>query len=280
MNCWAVLPEMPQAAPEAQTAKAEVTVSTPVMEAPAVEAAPAVVTEVPLAEEALQAVPEAANIEEAVAEPVTEMITAEEIPPAVSTDDPVQELWQKLLTISGDVKELLLACTPVSLANSVLSVEAPAPIAAALRENRLKILTLLQQASGNWAILLDVQSIASAAETQAEEPEVPAEDPMDIPPAVPAEKFINIEEDTAIAENTIIPENIPEGTIAEESVEEFIELTLPEDPTAVSELSRADLGYSKRSVIHDPEEVEKTAKLPPVQKVLDLFGGEIVDIHA
>ena len=74
---------------------------------------------------------------------------------------------------------------------------------------------------------------------------------------------------------------MPEGTIVEEPVEEFIELTLPEDPTtAAAELSREDLGYSKRSVIHDPEEIAATAKLPPVQKVLDLFGGEIVDIHA
>ena len=173
-----------------------------------------------------------------------------------------------------------MACTPVSLANSVLSVKAPAPVAAALREKRLQLLGLLQQASGNWAILLDVQSIASA-ETPAEEPAVSAPEAAEaIEITAPAEEFIDIAEETVITENTIPPEPMLEGTTVEEAAEEFIELTLPEDPAAVSELSRADLGYSKRSVIHDPEEVAKTAQLPPVQKVLDLFGGEIVDIHA
>ena len=63
---------------------------------------------------------------------------------------------------------------------------------------------------------------------------------------------------------------------------EFIDLNAEDGelPPDMEELSRHDLGYSQRSVIHDPEEVAATAKLPPVQKVLDLFGGEIVDIHA
>ena len=43
---------------------------------------------------------------------------------------------------------------------------------------------------------------------------------------------------------------------------------------------RQEFEFTQRSVIHKPEEVEFTSKLPPVQKVLDMFGGEIVDIHA
>ncbi|MPM56792.1 hypothetical protein SDC9_103607 [bioreactor metagenome] len=37
---------------------------------------------------------------------------------------------------------------------------------------------------------------------------------------------------------------------------------------------------AKRSVINKADEVEATAKLKPVRMVLDLFDGEIVDIHA
>ena len=289
-----VLPEIQPKAPEVTEVKTEVPAP-----APAPVTAPAPTEEIQVAEEAFADTPEAPVAEEiaeaAMEVPVVEEVAkaamevpmveevaeaVPEVPAAVPAGDPLQELWQKLLAISGDVKELLLACTPVSLANSVLSVKAPAPVAAALREKRLQLLGLLQQASGNWAILLDVQSIASA-ETPAEEPAVSAPEAAEaIEITAPAEEFINIAEESVIAENTIPPEPMLEGTTVEEAAEEFIELTLPEDPAAVSELSRADLGYSKRSVIHDPEEVAKTAQLPPVQKVLDLFGGEIVDIHA
>ena len=218
---------------------------------------------------------------EEVAEVIPEVPTVEEAPAPKPAGDPLQELWQKLLAISGDVKELLLACTPTGLANSVLSVKAPTPVAAAMREKRLKLLTLLQQASGNWAILLDVQSVTASAETPAEAPAVPAAEPMAMPTTAAAEDFVDIAKETVVTEKATPPEPMLEGTIVEEGVEEFIELTIPEDPAeAVSELSRADLGYSKRSVIHVQEEVEKTAQLPPVQKVLELFGGEIVDIHA
>ena len=276
-----VLPEIQPKAPEVKAEKTEIPVPAP---APAPVTAPAPTEEIQVAEEAPVDTPEAPAVEE-IAERAMEVPAVKEVaeavpevPAAVPAGDPLQELWQKLLAISGDVKELLLACTPVSLANSVLSVKAPAPVAAALRENRLKLLSLLQQASGNWAILLDVQSTTSPAETIAEAAE---EVPSELAAAIPPEEPVITEAEPVMITDPLPPEPMPEGTIIEEPVEEFIELTLPEDPTAAAaELSREDLGYSKRSVIHDPEEIAATAKLPPVQKVLDLFGGEIVDIHA
>ena len=280
-----VLPEIQQTTPEVKAEKTEIPVPAPppvpAVEMPVVEKVAEVETQ---AEEVAEAVPEVPTAEE-VAEGAMEVPAVKEVaevaseaPAAMPAGDPLQELWQKLLAISGDVKELLLACTPVSLANSVLSVKAPAPVAAALRENRLKLLSLLQQASGNWAILLDVQSTTSPAETIAEAAE---EVPSELAAAIPPEEPVITEAEPVMITEPLPPEPMPEGTIVEEPVEEFIELTLPEDPTAAAaELSREDLGYSKRSVIHDPEEIAATAKLPPVQKVLDLFGGEIVDIHA
>ncbi len=266
---------------EVATQAAEVAEVAP--ETPAVEEVAKVIPEIPAVEEVAEVIPETPAVEE-VAEVIPEVPTVEEAPAPKPAGDQLQELWQKLLAISGDVKELLLACTPTGLANSVLSVKAPAPVAAAMRENRLKLLTLLQQASGNWAILLDVQSVTASAETPAEAqaaPAVPAAEPMAMPTTAAAEEFVDIAKETVVTESATPPEPMLEGTIVEEGVEEFIELAIPEDPAeAVSELSRADLGYSKRSVIHVQEEVEKTAQLPPVQKVLELFGGEIVDIHA
>lgn len=233
-----------------------------------------------------EAIPTAPQIEEPpVAETVPAVPQIEE-PPEVQTvepdqsnisNDPVQDLWQKLLEIGGDLKDLLQSCTPLSLENSVLSIQAPAPTAAALRENRLKMLTLLQQASGNWAILLDVQTVNEAPQPQpAEAVQAPAMPEVQLP-EVPA----SAEATPQVPVTEMPSETTPESISTEDTFEEFIDLSAMEDlPPEEMELSRADLGYSKRSVIHDQEEVNATAKLPPVQKVLDLFGGEIVDIHA
>ena len=233
-----------------------------------------------------EAIPTAPQIEEPpVAETVPAVPQIEE-PPEVQTvepdqsnisNEPVQDLWQKLLEIGGDLKDLLQSCTPLSLENSVLSIQAPAPTAAALRENRLKMLTLLQQASGNWAILLDVQTVNEAPQPQpAEAVQAPAMPEVQLP-EVPA----SAEATPQVPVTEMPSETTPESISTEDTFEEFIDLSAMEDlPPEEMELSRADLGYSKRSVIHDQEEVNATAKLPPVQKVLDLFGGEIVDIHA
>ena len=65
-----------------------------------------------------------------------------------------------------------------------------------------------------------------------------------------------------------------------EATEQFIELNAEEDENMdVPQDMPSEFAYSRRSVIHKQEEVEAAAQLPPVQKVLDLFGGEIVDIH-
>ena len=284
---------MPVVLPEIAT-PAPATVQETVKPAMTVEPA-AVITEVPPAAaapaEPVLAVEEPEAVEEVVIEtPVIEEPVIEEpqveiqaaAPAAEAKNtpagDPLQELWQKLLEISGDVEVLLRDCTPLSLENSVLSIQAPAPTAAALRENRLKLLTLLQQASGNWAILLDVQSVNT-------------EPPTPVCEAVPEPEIDEVQEEAVpacadqanmvpVTEEHTYTNTMPEGTVVEDNFEEFIDLTAEEDLPEATALSREDLGYSKRSVIHDQEEVNATAKLPPVQKVLDLFGGEIVDIHA
>ena len=291
----AVLPETVAPAPVQVQATAQsepIVAATPAVEpSPAVEAAPCepapaveTISVAPVKEEITAGIEETVIEEPVIEEPVNEIpevaeAAAAELKNEAAAGNPMQELWQKLLEISGDIREILLACTPLSLENSVLSIQAPAPTAAALRENRLKMLTLLQQASGNWAILLDVQSVNAAPQAvvceaaPVPEPEVAEVQSETVPAyAVPGD-MVPVSEEPL---NTI-----PEGTTVEDNFEEFIDLTAIEDlPPEKTELSREDLGYSKRSVIHDQEEVNATAKLPPVQKVLDLFGGEIVDIHA
>ncbi|MBE6403410.1 MAG: DNA polymerase III subunit gamma/tau [Lentisphaerae bacterium] len=288
------LPEPPVTAPTVPAeAKSEPAVAPAPVETVAEEVTGETAVEAPAPAETVieetvieEAIPTAPQIEEPpVAETVPAVPQIEE-PPEVQTvepdqsnisNDPVQDLWQKLLEIGGDLKDLLQSCTPLSLENSVLSIQAPAPTAAALRENRLKMLTLLQQASGNWAILLDVQTVNEAPQLQpAEAVQAPAMPEVQLP-EVPA----SAEATPQVPVTEMPSETTPESISTEDTFEEFIDLSAMEDlPPEEMELSRADLGYSKRSVIHDQEEVNATAKLPPVQKVLDLFGGEIVDIHA
>ena len=270
-----VLPEIPATEPKkVQAAQPEIIQEAAATPEPEVEPEPVVIQE---AAPEPEIIPEPAVIQEVTATPEPEIVPEPEvIPEPAAAVDPVQNLWQKLLECSGDMKELLETCTPVSLINSVLTIQAPAPAAAALRENRLKLLTLLQQASGNWAILPDVQSVPVQT-TEVVPP--PAAAPVAEPTAV--EENIPEEPAAPAVSGTVQVPEMPEGTTVEDNFEEFIELTAIEDmPEDMAEFSREDLGYSKRSVIHDPSEIEATAKLPPVQKVLDLFGGEIVDIHA
>ncbi len=205
------------------------------------------------------------------AAPASEPTGAPAMLEEASNADPVNDLWQKLLNISGDLQSVLTKCTPVSLINSVFSLHTDTDTAQVLRENRLKMLALLQQASGDWAILLDVQSVPSpsSADQNIEIAEPQAYE-NSFAPAMPEPA------DTAV--NNDEPEKLPEPDIRDGFIELTIDDLPPEDFN--ENLSRQDLGYSKRSVVHIPEEVEATAKLPPVQKILSLFDGEIVDIHA
>ena len=205
------------------------------------------------------------------AAPASEPTGAPAMLEEASNADPVNDLWQKLLNISGDLQSVLNKCTPVSLINSVFSLYTDTDTAQVLRENRLKMLALLQQASGDWAILLDVQSVPSpsSADQNIEIAEPQAYE-NSFAPAMPEPA------DTAV--NNDEPEKLPEPDIRDGFIELTIDDLPPEDFN--ENLSRLDLGYCKRSVVHIPEEVEATAKLPPVQKILSLFDGEIVDIHA
>ena len=77
------------------------------------------------------------------------------------------------------------------------------------------------------------------------------------------------------------PQVSDEPAVPEMELEQFIDLSAEEYENADSQqVLDSEYVYTKRSVIHKAEEIEATSKLQPVQKVLDLFGGEIVDIHA
>ena len=77
------------------------------------------------------------------------------------------------------------------------------------------------------------------------------------------------------------PQVSSEPAVPEMELEQFIDLSAEEYENADSQqVLDSEYVYTKRSVIHKAEEIEATSQLQPVQKVLDLFGGEIVDIHA
>ena len=273
-----------QPEPEVQSEPVIQAEETAAATAPAPEITPAVEPEPEIQEPEIEEVSSVSS-----APPAAEPITPEPAETTANNADQMLDMWNKLLAAAASqAPELPLQnCRPESLRNSVLTIAGSADAITILRSARLKLLTMLQSISGNWAILVDF--VNTAPETvsvpeMTEQEAIPAESSAEeevvfsnVETAIPAE---NQAED--IFSEPVEPieiQNFTESSFENESG--FIELgdgeMLPGD---MEESSRADLGYSKRSVIHKPEEVEATAKLPPVQKVLDLFNGEIVDIHA
>jgi hypothetical protein len=135
-------------------------------------------------------------------------------------------------------------------------------------------------------MLVDFQVVAPAEPVAAQISEVPAVE--NIP--VPAEEYSAPEYIEPPVEYTP-PPAVQTAPLAEvvnnayqapaEEVQEFIDLNVEENEYADEEaFMRQELEFIKRSVINKPEEIEATAKIPAVQKVLQLFDGEIVDIHA
>ena len=255
-------------------------------EKPQIETLP-VVEDVPQTAENAPAEDVPQTVENAPAEDVPQ--TAE-IAPAATADPVLPEYeiwWQKLVDAAAGETffDLLKTCTPIALNNAVLSVKVPAAAMSELRSNRIKLLTLLQKTSGNWASLLDFQLEQAAEPAAAAVPVQPAAEPEAEPEAVMQEITADEIVETTV-EYTEDFENPPtvsnfQHDCSNEATEQFIELNAEEDENMdVPQDMPSEFAYSRRSVIHKQEEVEAAAQLPPVQKVLDLFGGEIVDIHA
>lgn len=206
-------------------------------------------------------------------------------PPVAAANETVtdcESLWSKLLAAAqgGALEALLSQCTAQGLTNSVLTISASNAALDDLRRNRAQIMLLLQQVSGDWAILPEFKSNEPTAETA----EIPTQSAGDTAVETPAvqedapeqEEFIEI----SVNDCDVIIDSVMDSNPAPQE-EEFTFIgseDVADDNGAMQ--SAAESVYSKRSVIHKSEEVEATAQLPPVRKVLDLFDGEIVDIHA
>ena len=215
------------------------------------------------------------------------IIPATEEPAPVHDLAPHEELWRRLCSAAQEKSlQLPLAdCQVQSLVNSVLTVQVPAAALEIMRAQRLQLLSLLQQISGDWAILLDMQKLENDPLPSAE-PVYPVPDAEMTAPTAEISEPVSTEEipvnsipaaepviaDTA--DETEMPQNYQEGDF-------FIDLNAEAGILQECEEENAlPINYNKRSVINIPDEIEKTAQMAPVQKVLDLFGGEIVDIHA
>ncbi len=205
-------------------------------------------------------------------------------------------------------------CRALDLEHSVLSLRVPGNALPEFNAAKLQLLEILQKISGDWAILLEFTPDplpGNAAEDAAED---------DPPPVAPeAAVFAPVETSAVKLENDLPePEAVvmpltPETEEIEEpddpgepdardeaaefsapglSPEPELELGLEPDTAEPPPMPMPNPGKSaatpetvtamptKRSVINKADEVEATAKLKPVRMVLDLFDGEIVDIHA
>ena len=183
-------------------------------------------------------------------------------------------------------------CRVLSLENSVLTIRVPGKDLPPMRDARLQLLEILQNVSGDWAILLDLVPDAPTEEktaTPMEESgnttaEAPA--PEDPQPATP-EIFAPVQQGTAALESDQPePRAVPLGSDVDETEADSVGAAesgaLSDVPAATPAPPTEQIPSAavKRSIINQSDEVEATAKLEPVKKVLDLFQGEIVDIHA
>ncbi|MBE6366823.1 MAG: DNA polymerase III subunit gamma/tau [Lentisphaerae bacterium] len=228
-------------------------------------------------------------VEAPVEAPAVNKVTAETVP------SDMESLFKALVTAAGNAALdcPLQDCRPLEMVNSVLTVEVPSGAMENLRSNRMKLLMLLQQISGNWAILLDFKAadslqsapLSAAEESPAAEPAAAVaeaelesvEEVVDITAEAEEYTAAAVSETNSGTDNDVQSAEPPAAD--DYAAEEFIELNA-EAGAYSGEDDISDYSYNKRSVINNPDEVAATAKLPPVQKVLDLFGGEIVDIHA
>ena len=286
-----VLPEVTPKMPEPAVAPAVVPEPVKVVESKAVPAPAAVVAEpapVPVVEPvAVVAEPAPAPVVEP--EVVVNAAPVAEVAPApAAEEDALEKLWSGLV---AEIRQQspgcpVENCRALSVKNSVLSIEVPQSDIAEIRSARMLFLAALQKLTGDWAMLVDFQVVAPAEPVAAQISEVPAVE--NIP--VPAEEYSAPEYSEPPVEYTPPPavQTAPLAEVANnayqapaEEVQEFIDLNVEENEYAEEEaFMRQELEFIKRSVINKPEEIEATAKIPAVQKVLQLFDGEIVDIHA
>ena len=170
-----------------------------------------------------------------------------------------------------------------SLENSVLTVCLSGKYRNEFQAARMQLLEILQQLSGDWAILLDLR--ADMPEPAVPAPDAPeAENTPEADAPEMSKMFTPVE---AVGDPVENPAPAPEPEImapaeagndgAPEALEAEEAPVSCDAPAPQPELADNTV---KRSVFSKPDEVENTAKLPPVKKVLDLFDGEIVDIHA
>ena len=137
---------------------------------------------------------------------------------AADTADPMLDMWNKLLDAAASQSpELPLQnCLPVSLRNSVLTIAVPADAIPLMRGARLKLLTMLQSISGDWAILVDF--VNSSPETLSV-PETAAEETViEESPAEEEVVFSNPETAAPVAVQT---EEIPAATVDSIEVQNF-----------------------------------------------------------
>ncbi|MGE4563251.1 MAG: DNA polymerase III subunit gamma/tau [Victivallaceae bacterium] len=136
---------------------------------------------------------------------------------------------------------------------------------------------LIQEVTGDWAanVLFHRQTLIEPVAEAEPEPGLP-ETELEIQPE---------EEDSVAAENEAEAQL---AELAERREEPVVPVVLNVEPVVVPNLvvepepmvPKAKRGVKRRSVVNDdPMALERVKERPMVAQVLDLFGGEVVDVH-
>ncbi len=223
---------------------------------------------VPAAEPVVAAPPVSGEAPAAVAVP-----EPEEPPAAVNVPEPPGDSrrqtvaqWQQLLgALEGKVPPELLESLRggkiIQVVDKILTVDLGRPAVDPAPESA-KLQALWQEITGDWAALLEfkyeLENVAAARRLPEQEPAalaVAAEHPLE------AADLRVIEEPDEAAEDAAEPE---------------VELAAP---AAAAPEPVEEEASGMRSVLGEVEIVNEMRDRPVIKDVLDLFGGEIVDIH-
>ena len=145
-------------------------------------------------------------------------------------------------------------------------IAAPAPVAEEVTDEKTEVTEVSAP---------EPEVIPAAAEPEVTKPE----------PAVPeAEVELDVAEEVSEVTDTQVPYYPEEAEMTEQASEEVTPVPEPL-PAAAEEPSKEDAlprqaRAKRRSVANDdPAALDRAARQPVVRDVLDLFGGEVVDVH-
>ena len=220
-------------------------------------------------------------------EPEEHVLTAS--PEAQETPDAPRKWFDRLAAAASGLSSATYfrMGTPESMRESILAVGFGLNVSAENYERLHAELPsyqkIFQELTGDWTSNVIFRRFAEPEPVPTDAP--PAVEPL-IPvsaPNPPADESVYAPEPVdpvdALSEETPIPDAVPEPE--EMTAAPAVDVVAAEPPSETTAAVPSQLSGRRHSIINDdPLAIERAGKRPVIRDILDLFGGEVVDIHA